>query len=110
MTLLSRRALFAGAALAVGGFALSAVGQSQASIEIVVPVAPPVPRVEVIPEIPADRRDREYWQPGYWRWAGKEHEWYEGRYVVRPRPGAVWVPGHWERRGGGWIYIDGRWS
>jgi hypothetical protein len=110
MTRLSRRGLCAGALAAGGGLALPVLAQSQASVEVIVPVGPPAPRVEVTPEVTVEQRDREYWQPGYWRCSGKEHEWYEGRYVVRPRSGAVWVPGHWERRGAGWIYVDGHWS
>jgi hypothetical protein len=110
MTLLSRRALFAGAVLAGMGVAASRPLAQTASVEIVVPTAPPAARVEVIPEIPVDRRDREFWQPGYWRWNGHAHDWVEGRYVARPRTGAIWMPGHWERRGTGWIYVDGRWS
>jgi len=110
MTPLNRRALFAGASLLAAGLTGPALAQSQASIELVVPVAPPAPRVEVIPEIPSDRRDVEYWQPGYWRWNGTAHEWHEGRYVTRPRAGAVWIPGHWDRKGQGWIYVEGHWS
>jgi hypothetical protein len=29
--------------------------------------------------------------------------------VAAPRPIAVWVPGHWIARGGGWIWIEGHW-
>ena len=105
MSLLSRRHLLA----AVGAVTV-APAWAQQSAEVVVPLTPPRPRFEGIPEIPADRRDREFWQPGHWKWNGQTYDWSEGRYVVRPHVGAVWVPGHWERRGGGWVFIDGRWS
>jgi hypothetical protein len=75
-----------------------------------VPVEPPPPRVEVVPVVPMERREAEFWQPGYWRWNGHAHEWVEGRYVARPRAGATWVPGRWERRGPGWVYVEGRWE
>jgi hypothetical protein len=26
-----------------------------------------------------------------------------------PRPGFVWTEGFWDRRGGQWVWIDGRW-
>jgi hypothetical protein len=111
MNVISRRRLIAGTAVAAAvGLAATHVLAQQASIGIVVPVAPPAPRVEVIPEITVERRDREYWQPGYWQWNGRAHDWTEGRYVVRPRAGAVWVPGAWERQGDGWVYMDGRWN
>ena len=110
MSLYLPRRLLIGATLAAGIAAGAPPAMAQLSAEIVVPVAPPAPRVEVVPEIPVERRDREYWQPGYWKWNGQAYDWAEGRYVVRPRTGAVWVPGHWERRGGGWIFVDGRWS
>ena len=32
-----------------------------------------------------------------------------GRYVVRPRPAAVWVPGHWDRHPRGWVWVHGCW-
>lgn len=109
MTVMSRRGVLAGVAFAGIGLTASQA-LAQASVELVVPVAPPAPRVEVIPEITVERREREYWQPGYWKWNGKAHDWYEGRYVVRPRTGAVWVPGRWERRATGYVYIEGHWG
>jgi hypothetical protein len=110
MSALSRRGLLVGAAVSAGVGLTASPVLAQASAKLIVPAPPPAPRVEVIPDIQAERRDREYWQPGYWKWNGHGHDWYEGRYVVRPRTGAVWVPGHWERRSGGWIYIEGHWS
>ena len=32
-----------------------------------------------------------------------------GHWVVPPRPGGVWVAGHWDRRPGGEIWIGGHW-
>src|SRR5450631_193621 len=26
-----------------------------------------------------------------------------------PRPRAIWVPGRWVPRGGGWVYVNGYW-
>jgi len=109
MTVMSRRGMLAGTAFAAVGLTASHA-LAQASVEVVVPVAPPAPRVEVIPEIAVERREREHWVPGYWKWNGRAHDWYEGRYVVRPRAGAVWVPGRWEPRGSGYVYIDGHWG
>src|SRR5947207_41053 len=44
---------------------------------VVVRVAPPPARDEVIP--PA--RDGFVWTPGYWRWNGHRHVWVNGKYV-----------------------------
>ena len=76
----------------------------------VVRVAPPPPRYEAPPPLPPERATVEVWQPGYWRWSGNEHVWVPGRYVTRPRPGATWVAGRWEQRGGGWVFIEGHWA
>jgi len=76
----------------------------------VVRVEPPPPRYEVVPALPPDRVVREYWQPGHYRYDGREYVWVPGHYAVRPRPGAVWVAQRWERRGAGWVMIEGRWT
>ncbi|MBV8099297.1 MAG: YXWGXW repeat-containing protein [Verrucomicrobia bacterium] len=30
-------------------------------------------------------------------------------YIKKPRPNAVWVAGHYDKRGRGWVYVPGRW-
>jgi len=32
-----------------------------------------------------------------------------GRWEMRPRPRAVWVPGHWRSSRRGWYWIPGHW-
>ena len=110
MTNLTRRSLFGGVALVAGTAALAPSAMAQLQAEVYVPEAPPPPRVEVVPVLPHERVEREFWHPGHWRWNGHEYVWIAGRYVDRPRTGAVWVPGRWERRPGGWLYIEGHWS
>jgi len=107
MNPVSRRTLFATVCLAAGASAIVSGAQAQ---EIFIERAPPPPRVEVVPVIPAERMEREHWQPGYWRWDGREHVWVEGHYVERPRRGAVWVPARWEQRPRGWVFVEGHWS
>jgi len=75
----------------------------------IVRAEPPAVRYEMVPALPPDRAVREHWQPGHWRWDGREYVWVPGHYAVRPRPGAVWVAHHWERRGAGWVLIEGHW-
>jgi hypothetical protein len=102
------RALAVRLALAVAGTALvGAVCESEASAgEVVVRVAPPAARVEVVPRAPSPRH---VWVPGYWGWREHHgHVWYGGHYVVG-RPGAVWEPAHWSARGGYWHLSEGHW-
>jgi hypothetical protein len=47
--------------------------------------------------------------PGYHRWDGHAYVWTSGRYVVPPRPHAVWIAGHWDHRPGGWFWVAGHW-
>lgn len=67
---------------------------------VVVTVAPPAPRYEVIP---APRRGFA-WAPGHWHWEWRQHR-------------HVWVGGHWMRARPGyvyqsprWVQINGRWN
>jgi len=105
----SRRRLFGALAVVAGAGSLVVTAQAQAQ-EVFVERAPPPPRYEAVPVLPPERAEREHWQPGYWRWNGHEHVWVEGRYVERPRRGAVWVPGRWEQRPRGWVFIEGHWA
>ncbi len=110
MTSFTRRSILGGLALVSGAGLLAVPAAAQFTAEVYVPMAPPPPRVEVIPVLPRERVEIEQWQPGYWRWTGREHVWVEGHYVERPQPRAAWVPGRWEQRPGGWIYLDGHWD
>lgn len=107
---LSRRALFGGVVIAIATSVALKAAQAQLQAEIIVPTAPPPPRVEVVPVLPPERVEREVWRPGHWQWNGHEYVWVAGHYVERPRRGAVWVPGRWERRPHGWVYLEGHWG
>ncbi len=49
------------------------------------------------------------WVPGYHRWDGRRYIWTQGRWVLPPRPAAVWLPGHWDRGPYGWHWSPGHW-
>jgi hypothetical protein len=85
-------------------------GYEYANSQVIVAMPPPPMRYEVVPIIPADRFEREYWQPGYWQWNGAQHVWRDGRYSERPRHGSVWIAGQWTERRGGWAYQNGHWT
>lgn len=69
---------------------------------------PPPPQVEAVPALPGEIY---VWRPGHWRWQARlnRYVWVRGHYVVRPRPGAIWVPGEWVERGGVWQWRRGHW-
>ncbi|TMG96668.1 MAG: hypothetical protein E6H73_01620 [Betaproteobacteria bacterium] len=90
------------AALALGAITVPVVSEARA---VIVEVAPPPPRVEVVP---APRRGY-VWAPGYWEWRGRHHVWRNG-YWVRERRGYHWAPHRWVDRGGRWEFENGRWE
>jgi hypothetical protein len=71
----------------------------------VVEVEPPAPIVEVRPATPYAGA---VWQPGYWYWHGRHHQWVAGRWAPA-RAGWAWEAHHWERGPGGWHMVPGRW-
>ena len=110
MQSLTRRGMLGSLSIAAGTAVLATKAMAQAEAEVYVPLEPPPPRREVIPVLPPDRAEIDYWQPGHWRWNGHEYAWIEGHYVARPRRGAVWVPGHWDHREHGWVFVEGHWG
>jgi hypothetical protein len=70
--------------------------------------APPPPQEEVVPPPPGETY---VWKRGHWHWDvyRNRYTWVAGEYVLRPRPRAVWVPGHWFHRAGAWFWHDGHW-
>jgi hypothetical protein len=92
------------AAIALSAAAVSLPGAARTLVEI--QVAPPAPRVEVVP--PA--RVGYVWSPGYWRWNGHRHVWTRGVWV-RERRGWHWEPQHWvQGPNGRWHFVAGRWA
>lgn len=79
-----------------------------AGAQIVVRIGPPPPRpVEVVPVAPGPGYA---WHPGYHRWDGHGYVWVPGRYEHPPYERAHWVEGHWDRRGGGYVWREGHWA
>jgi hypothetical protein len=68
---------------------ITAPAVSQARVDVDINIAPPPPRVEVIPP----PRGGYVWAPGYWRWEGHRHVWVPGHWA-RVRVGYHWVPEH----------------
>ena len=94
------------ASIALGAFAQPAAAQ-QISGSLYVDIAPPAPRVEVVPP----PRAGHVWLPGYWRWdaSARTHIWVDGRWEVE-RPGYRWVADRWIPRERVYYYEPGRWE
>ncbi|GAA0742707.1 hypothetical protein LRH25_05550 [Ideonella azotifigens] len=73
---------------------------------VVVDVAPPPPRYEVITPAPALGW---LWIGGYWGWRANQHYWNAGHWEA-PRAGYRYVPHAWEPAGRGWRERPGRWD
>lgn len=80
---------------------LLAVGTAGAEV---VRYAPPPPVREY-----AAVRPGYVWTGGYYRWYHHNYAWVPGRFVIPPRPYAVWVPGCWVPRRGGYVWVQGYW-
>jgi hypothetical protein len=70
------------------------------------PAPPPGPPLPPPPPSSADQD----WIAGHHRWNGRTYVWYPAHDERRPHPHARYVPGHWERRGRGHIWIEGHWD
>ncbi len=71
---------------------------------------PPAMREEVVPPPPPIGPIVKVWRPGFWDWNGHAYVWRPGRYVRAVRPGAEWVPAHWEDHHGRWVWKRGHWQ
>jgi hypothetical protein len=78
---------------------------AQVGQEVVVDEAPPAPIVEAVTVAPAPGL---IWIGGCWAWHG-HWVWETGRWAHPPRPGAVWMPHHYEYRNGVHVFIRGGW-
>src|ERR1700709_548045 len=97
-----KTALFC-AAIGVGASLMPGISSARTYVDI--DVAPPPPRVEVVPH----ERHGYVWAPGYWNWSGHRHVWVKGRYI-HERAGHHWVNDNWNQRDGRWHYERGHWN
>jgi hypothetical protein len=69
---------------------------------------PPLP----VYDQPACPVDGYLWQPGYWAFSVRVHDyyWVPGVWVAPPRPGYLWTPCYWEFTGGYYHYHMGYWG
>lgn len=86
----------------IGGASLPSL--ARATVDFNVSIAPPPPRVEVIPA----PRAGALWVPGYWDWRHHRYHWVTGRYV-RVRHGFHYEPAGWLLRGDRYFYARPGW-
>jgi hypothetical protein len=72
---------------------------------IVIEIAPPPARVEVVPVM----RHGYTWAPGYWAWQRDRHVWVAG-HTMRERNGYQWSPDRWNQVDGRHEFQAGRWT
>jgi hypothetical protein len=72
---------------------------------IIVEVAPPPARVEVVPV----QRHGYTWAPGYWSWQRNQHVWVRG-HPMRARSGYAWAPDRWTEVNGRHQFQRGSWT
>ena len=49
------------------------------------------------------------WTEGFWDRSGGQWGWVGGRWLRPPRPHAVWVPGSWRQERNAWRFRRGYW-
>ncbi len=91
--------------LCLAGGAVVAPTVASAGVGIDINIAPPAPRVEVLPP----PRAGYVWAPGYWEYRDGAHVWVGGRWVGERR-GYRWVPDRWEQHGPRWHHERGHWE
>ncbi len=89
---------------AIVASALGAIPVVAAAAAIYVEVAPPDPRVEVVPA----PRAGFVWAPGYYGYRNGNYAWTRGHWE-RERHGQYWHPGHWVEREGRWAFVEPGW-
>lgn len=91
--------------LAFGVTGAASLATAQVVVGYDIGVAPPASRVEVIPA----PREGYVYEPGHFTWDGTQWLWTEGHYIEQ-RPGYLWRPYVFERRGETYFYRPGFWD
>jgi hypothetical protein len=92
-------------ALGIAAASIATLGSTRALAELVVRIAPPPIRQEVVPVL----RPGWAWQPGYWNWTGRRYVWVGG-HRVHARRGQHWAPNRWAEDHGRWRMERGHWD
>src|ERR1700761_9545606 len=89
---------------------LFAVSNSNAQVGIYVGVRPERPRGVVVVRPPRPT-PHHVWVAEEWTPNGSAYAYHAGYRAVPPRPGAIWIAGHWRHEGHrGFVWIPGHWA
>lgn len=91
---------------ALAGALLSSTA-SAAPVGIVVPVGPPVTRVER--RVPRRPLPGFVWVRGHWEWRAGRTVWIAGAWAAPPHRDWRWEPPRWSREANQWRYYEGYW-
>jgi hypothetical protein len=53
---------------------------------------------------------RHVWVAAEWTPGEGNYAYHAGYWALPPRPGVIWVSGHWVRRPRGWVWVPGHWN
>ena len=91
---------------AVIAASLLGFGAAAQAYTAIVSVAPPAPRIEVVPA----QRHGHVWAPGHYEWRGGQYAWVEGHWLAERR-GYEYREPRWVQRGNGeWVLVGGNWE
>jgi hypothetical protein len=80
---------------------------SAQAADMVVHAKPP----HVVAEHPSDPPSPgNVWIGGYQRWDGGKYGWQPGHWEMPPHAHAIWMAPRWQRREGGYVFIQGWWT
>jgi hypothetical protein len=88
---------------------LFAVADSKAQVSVYVGVRPPRPAGVVLVR-PSRPSPRHVWVAEEWSPAGGTYAYHAGYWALPPRPGAVWIAGHWRHGRRGYFWVPGHWA
>lgn len=88
--------------------AIMSVAASQSYAQLVVRVRPHHARV-VVHTRPVRPSANHVWVEEEWVPQGRTYVWHGGYWAAPPRPGAVYVPGHWRHTWRGDTWVPGHW-
>jgi len=88
-------------AVVVAGMAMTA-----SAADVIIRVGPPRPLVEHRVVAPGPGY---VWVSGYHRWDGGAYVWAPGSWMRPPHEHARWIAPRYVHRGGGYVFVEGRW-
>ena len=76
----------------------------------VVAVKPPPVRPAVVVARPARPGGAYLWRGGHYTWTRGRYRWVSGAWALPPAGKREWVPGLWNTRGSGGVWVAGYWA